>query len=692
MKKLTAVLLSVICAGTVVLGAGCSTKTNSLNSKSSKTNNSFSNIRGMDISSYISVQDGFDAMNKEENTDTYGFKDFDGKSIRDQKFFDFLAKQGMNWARIRVWNDPYDENGNGYGGGNSDLKKAIKLGKWATKAGMRVLIDFHYSDDWADPARQTAPKAWKDYNGDADKTAEAVKKYTTDSLNKLLDEGVDVGMVQVGNETNNGIAGVAASGDWKSNVSKVYAAGCDAVHSVAKKHDQKILAAVHFTDPQNGNQLGYANFLDQAGVNYDVFATSWYPYWHGTAESITDDLSQIAQKFGKKVMIAETSYANTLTDYDGFDNTVSEGNNDVGDGTVFPFTVDGQAKSFHSAVQAALDVKGKNGKTAGLGAFYWEGTWNGLMDVSSLSGDKRTGAIVKERKIWDSCGCGWTSSYSHDYDPSQTNGTAGGCVIDNQSFFGPDGKALQSLKAFSKDYDGTETIDENLNVSDVKVGDSDEPLELDPDTELTSDVLGTAEIHYTNGSRETASVDWDSSDISAYEKARKNGFYGKTFTINGTTGKDNEQVSQKVTLLHPNLLKNGDFETGDISDWKASDDSAGYDIETDSNNVYKGHNTLHFYSDSDFTFDLSQTVKITEDGDYQASMITSGAFTGSSDYAYISVDDTSKQDVLNGWQAWNKQSTDTISAKAGDTVTIHIGVKATSKSWGAIDEVRFEKK
>ena len=164
MKKLTAVLLSVICAGTVVLGAVCSTKTNSLNSKSSKTNNSFSNIRGMDISSYISVQDGFDAMNKEENTDTYGFKDFDGKSIRDQKFFDFLAKQGMNWARIRVWNDPYDENGNGYGGGNSDLKKAIKLGKWATKAGMRVLIDFHYSDDWADPARQTAPKAWKDYN------------------------------------------------------------------------------------------------------------------------------------------------------------------------------------------------------------------------------------------------------------------------------------------------------------------------------------------------------------------------------------------------------------------------------------------------------------------------------------------------------------------------------------------------
>ena len=108
------------------------------------------------------------------------------------------------------------------------------MGKWATKAGMRVLIDFHYSDDWADPARQTAPKAWADYKGDPDKTSKALSKFTTESIEKLLDEGVDVGMVQVGNETNNGIAGVEASGDWTSNVGKVYAAGCDAVHEVAK--------------------------------------------------------------------------------------------------------------------------------------------------------------------------------------------------------------------------------------------------------------------------------------------------------------------------------------------------------------------------------------------------------------------------------------------------------------------------
>ena len=686
MNKLKAIFLSAILAGTMILGAGCTP-----GSKAAKNSNSFSDIRGMDISSYISVQDGFDALNKEEKTDTYGFKDFDGKIIRDQDFFNFLAKQGMNWVRIKVWNDPYDEDGNGYGGGNSDLKKAIKMGKWATKAGMRVLIDFHYSDDWADPARQTAPKAWADYKGDPDKTAKALSKFTTESIEKLLDEGVDVGMVQVGNETNNGIAGVEASGDWTSNVGKVYAAGCDAVHEVAKKHNRKILAVVHFTDPQNKTQMQIAGNLDKCKVDYDVFATSWYPYWHGTAESITEDLSQIAQKYNKKVMIAETSYANTLTDYDGFDNTVSDGNNDVGDGTVYPFTLDGQAKSFHSAVQAALDVKDSNGKTAGLGAFYWEGAWNGLMDVSSLSSGDKLDAIAKERRIWNSCGCGWTSSYSHDYDPTQTNGTAGGCVIENQSFFGPDGKALGSLIAFSKDYDGTKTVDQDLTVSEVKI--NDEPLELDPSTELTADVLGTAQIYYKNGSRATVDVNWNTSDVETYEKARTSGKdYGKTFTINGTAGDDKAPVSRDVTLLNPNLIKNGDFETGDFTDWTAADGSEGYDIETDSNNVYKGHNTLHFYSESDFDFELSQTVKITEDGDYEASMITSGEFTASDSYAFISVNDKSKNDVLNGWQAWNKQSTGIIHLKAGDTVKVSFGVKAAAKSWGAIDEVRFEKK
>lgn len=690
-RKIMSVLMTTVMAGTMVLGSACSA--------GGSARKTVENIRGMDISSYISVQQGFDELNKKENTDQYGFRDSDGKIIRNQDFFNFLADQGMNWVRIRVWNDPYDKDGNGYGGGNNDLKKAMAMGKWATKAGMRVLIDFHYSDDWADPARQTAPKAWQKFNGDADKTADAVKTFTTESLEDLIKEGVDVGMVQVGNETNNGIAGLEASGNWTGNVDKVYAAGCDAVHEVAEKHHSTILAAVHFTDPQNDTQMGYADNLNAGKVDYDVFATSWYPYWHGTAESITKDLEAIAQKYDKKVMVAETSYANTLTDYDGFENTVSDGTNDEGDGTVYPFTPDGQAKSFHSALKAALDVKGKDGKTAGLGAFYWEGAWNGLMDLSSISGDKKITAISEERKIWDSAGCGWTSSYSHDYDPTQTNGTAGGCVIDNQSFFGPDGKVLDSIKCFSEDYDGTQEIRQDLRVKEVKMNQS-EVGELDPATELTADILGRAKVYYENGSRATVDVDWNQDDIDAYEKARSGGKdYGKTFTIKGRV--DGTDVSEDVKLLYPNLLKNGDFETADFTDWKTDGD--GFDIETDSNNVYKGHNTLHFYSDSDFSFTLSQTVEAPEPGYYQASMITSGQLMGSDDYATIAAyadpdsDFTDSRGTLNGWQAWNKQTADTVAItqdmidKGKNKIVVEFGVKAAAKSWGAIDEVRLEK-
>ncbi len=137
------------------------------------------------------------------------FRDENGKPLSDSEFFSYLRDGGMNWVRIRIWNDPYNSSGNGYGGGNNDLEKAIRLGQMVTNAGMRVLIDFHYSDFWADPKKQKAPKAWAGYSSIEEKET-AVYQFTLDSLNALRSAGVDVGMVQVGNETNNGIAGETA--------------------------------------------------------------------------------------------------------------------------------------------------------------------------------------------------------------------------------------------------------------------------------------------------------------------------------------------------------------------------------------------------------------------------------------------------------------------------------------------------
>ncbi len=107
-------------------------------------------IFGMDASSVLA-----------EEKSGVKYYDFDGN---EQDVFKTFADAGINYIRLRVWNEPYDENGNGYGGGNNDLPTAVELGKRATANGMKVMIDFHYSDFWADPKRQHVPKAWEGMN------------------------------------------------------------------------------------------------------------------------------------------------------------------------------------------------------------------------------------------------------------------------------------------------------------------------------------------------------------------------------------------------------------------------------------------------------------------------------------------------------------------------------------------------
>ena len=99
-------------------------------------------IKGVDVSSYVSIKDSGAV-----------FRDWDGNVIDDQAYFNQLASAGVNYVRVRVWNNPYNSDKKGYGGGNNDIDKAVQIGQWATNAGMKVLIDFHYSDFWAEIGR-----------------------------------------------------------------------------------------------------------------------------------------------------------------------------------------------------------------------------------------------------------------------------------------------------------------------------------------------------------------------------------------------------------------------------------------------------------------------------------------------------------------------------------------------------------
>lgn len=338
---------------------------------------------------------------------------------QEQDVFAILADAGINYIRVRVWNDPFDENGNGYGGGNCDMDNALEIGKRAARYGMKLLVDFHYSDFWADPGKQMAPKAWENMN--IEEKADALYAFTCDCLTQLKEAGVSVGMVQIGNETNGGLAGETR---WEA-MAKLFSAGAKAVRDTLPE----ALVAVHFTNPEKpGAYEYYSRQLAEYAVDYDVFASSYYPQWHGSLENLQQVLKAIKETYGKQVLVAETAHPYTAEDLDFHGNTVTADSQ-----TPYPMTPEGQAAWVQAVANAVWE-------TGGMGVFYWEGAWIGA-----------GGSTYEENKrLWETYGSGWASSYAGSYDPQDAGKYYGGCAVENQAFFDSRGKALESLGVFSR--------------------------------------------------------------------------------------------------------------------------------------------------------------------------------------------------------------------------------------------------
>ena len=165
-----------------------------------------------------------------------GVKYYDHEGT-EKDVYQILSENGINYIRVRIWNDPYNKDGKGYGGGNCDIQNAIEVGKRATQYGMKLLVNFHYSDFWADPGKQMVPKAWTGM--DIDQKAEALYQFTKESLQLLVDAGVEVGMVQIGNETNGALCGENSSalGGWKK-IMQLISAGSKAVREACSGQRQ----------------------------------------------------------------------------------------------------------------------------------------------------------------------------------------------------------------------------------------------------------------------------------------------------------------------------------------------------------------------------------------------------------------------------------------------------------------------
>ena len=594
-------------------------------------------IRGMDLSSLLV-----------EEKSGVKFYDFDGKEVDAIKMF---SDSGVNWVRLRVWNDPFDKDGNGYGGGNNDLATAIELGKRATKCGMKVLIDFHYSDFWADPKRQLSPKAWEGLG--IDDKASALAAFTKESLDALFKAGVNVGMVQVGNEINNGLSGEKTV----INVMKLLKAGTSAVRESAKANRKNVRVALHYTNIHHSDDIDRIGaILENFKIDYDVMGLSYYSFWNGSLENMENVLRSYREKYKKEVMIAETSYCYTAEDGDGFGNSVS-GNGDIMEG--YPATVQGQASMIRDVIAHANSA-------GAIGVFYWEGAW------IPVGKDK-----AKNAAIWEKYGSGWASSYCSDYDPTDGALYYGGSSWDNQAFFDFDGKALESINVFKY----------------LKYG-STAPLAVDaiPDVFVSSDV-GTplkmpekmAVIYNDHDKNCSQSVVWDAEALSAVDTSTEG-----EYDIKGVC--ENTAVLAHVKVLFLNHAVNGSFEGDELSMWRISfkGDKNPTDFQRKTDDAHQGDVSLHFWSESDMDFAVEQTLTNLESGTYRLKAYAQGGDVKESAadfalFAKTSSEEREEHFMLSGWANWKESEISALHITDGK-LTIGIRAKTNARSWGTFDD------
>lgn len=395
-----------------------------------------SSIRGMDISSYLAL--------KKAGVKYY---DYEGNET---SLLKVLHDNGINYIRIRIWNDPFNADGETYGGGGNDVSTGVEIAKEAAQYDMKVLLDFHYSDFWAEPAVQLVPKAWKKDVNNTEKMCSDVYDFTKESIQKFKDAGANIGMVQVGNEITNGLLGIYSNRDkgesfnviWgdkkkSTEVNKYLKAGIKAV----REYTPQALVALHLETPNVWKYKTIMNTWKRDNVDYDVLGSSYYPFWSIAAKANTPktlkDVQTLAASYGKMFAVFETSWVNNLNDGDGTPNSIGDSTN-TGAYEVGP---QGQVNELTDLYDTVLS------QDNGLGTFYWEGAWIPV----------KAGWTNWEynKQIADQYGTGWASKGALGYFPDSKmyyKGKAawGGTSWDNQALFDINGYPLQSLK-FYKD-------------------------------------------------------------------------------------------------------------------------------------------------------------------------------------------------------------------------------------------------
>ncbi len=307
--------------------------------------------------------------------------------------FRLLAGNGVNAIRLKVWVNPAD--------GYNDREDVLAQARRAKAAGQQLLIDFHYSDAWADPGKQNKPAAWAALG--FEELKQAVYDHTYRVLHDLRAQGTPAAMAQVGNEINGGMLWPDGRWDNWDGLAALLTAGSTAV--TAASPGTKVV--LHLAE--GGDNGGHRWWFDQAtarNVPFDVIAVSHYVYWHGSLGALQANLMDLTARYGKPVLVAETAYGFTTAENDHEANIFTAALAQAGG---YPATPRGQSDALRDILTVVAGVPNA------LGVYYWEPTWTAAD------------------------GAGWDPA-----DPSSGDGW------ENQALFDYQGRALPALSVFKR--------------------------------------------------------------------------------------------------------------------------------------------------------------------------------------------------------------------------------------------------
>jgi arabinogalactan endo-1,4-beta-galactosidase len=271
--------------------------------------------------------------------------------------FALMSKEGGNIVRVRLWVNPTWTKYSNY----ADVLKTIRR---AHVARMQVLLDFHYSDTWADGGKQIAPAAWANLN--EDQQVKALHDYTLKTLRKLDAEHQMPEMVQVGNETNPELLGGKVPGEpinWERNA-RLLNAGIEAVHEAGRPGSIAPRIMLHIAQPENIQP--WFDAATKAGVKgYDIIGMSYYSKWSKwNLAQLKATITEAKKRYGKDVVVVETAYPFTLRNADTMPNLLGA------DSLIptYPATPEGQHRYMVDLTQLTVDA-------GGIGVVYWEPYW-----------------------------------------------------------------------------------------------------------------------------------------------------------------------------------------------------------------------------------------------------------------------------------------------------------------------------